>query len=746
MKSPILSCVAGIVLALAGTLPAPGHVHTLTSPSGVTVTVDDATGLYEVRMPAADWTFAGSAGAALAGLATTRGRDAAGAYEEIRFSWPSATPALTAGIRLYHDRAAVLFSLTCNEACPRMPVLFPRFTVIPGGLHHFSFQARAFAPPAFDLEADGAPWLLFDNHDDAAVLSPADHFLVARMVGDGAREIAGGLNEQLTGLPAGFAQRTLLVTGRGINATWDAWGAALQALVGRTAPANDADPGLRYLGYWTDNGATYYYSYDPALGYAGTLAAVIRRWRDEQIPLRYLQLDSWWYDKSFTGPDGSRGQIKNVRLPEGAWNRYGGMLTYEADATLFPQGLGAFQRTVALPLVTHNRWVDLDSPYREHYRISGVAAVDPTWWEHVMTYLAANGVVTYEQDWLDRIYRYSPALGATPEAGDAFTGGMGRAAQAHGLDLQYCMALPRFFLQGARYDNLTTIRVSDDRFGRSRWDNFLYVSRLARALGIWPWSDVFMSRETDNLRLATLSGGMVGVGDALGAEDRANLLRAVRPDGVIVKPDVPIVPADAMYAADAAAPGAAPMVAWTYTDQGALRTAYVFAYARHGPDNTVRWSASAFGLAGDVVVWEPAGGKLRHLKAGRKFEQKLSADGSAYYVVAPIGPSGLAFLGDEGKFVTNGRQRIARLTDAGGRVTATVTFAQGEPPVRLFGWAPRAPLATARTGTAGPVHFDAATGRFDLEVSPAPGVTKESPGGDPIQQAEIELTLPAAGG
>lgn len=48
----------------------------------------------------------------------------------------------------------------------------------------------------------------------------------------------------------------------------------------------------QYFGYWTDNGAAYYYRFDPKLGYAGTLKAVIKRYREGKIPVRYLQLDS----------------------------------------------------------------------------------------------------------------------------------------------------------------------------------------------------------------------------------------------------------------------------------------------------------------------------------------------------------------------------------------------------------------------------------------------------------------------
>src|SRR5262249_9802176 len=43
----------------------------------------------------------------------------------------------------------------------------------------------------------------------------------------------------------------------------------------------------------------------------------------------------------------------------------------------------------------------------------------------------------------------------------------------------------------------------------------------------------------------------VGVGDALGQFDRTNLLRVVRADGVIVKPDDSITPLDSAYIAQA---------------------------------------------------------------------------------------------------------------------------------------------------------------------------------------------------
>ena len=58
--------------------------------------------------------------------------------------------------------------------------------------------------------------------------------------------------------------------------------------------------------------------------------------------------------------------------------------------------------------------------------------------------------------------------------------------------------------------------------------------------------------------------------------------------------------------------------------------------------------------------------------------------------MAPVGPSGIAFLGDAGKFVSTGDKRIVHLSD-NGTVSATVAFAANEHSVVLHGYAPSAP-------------------------------------------------------
>ncbi len=577
-------------------------------------------------------------------------------------------------------------------------------------------------------------------HANTAVISPANNFLIARMAGrlDGGA-VASALNKDLRKLPAGFSHETLMTFGPGIHDTFLAWGKALSSHLRSPRPPIDADPVQRYLGYWTDNGAFYYYNYDPQKGYTGTLEALADHYREKRIPIRYLQLDSWWYQKSLTDYKGHLGKPKNGKLPEASWNRYGGTLEYSAHPDLFPQGLSAWQKKIDLPLVVHARWIDLDSPYHQKYAISGVVATDPRFWNDITSYLQQSGVICYEQDWLNFMYDYSPELQTTVDAGNNFADGMAKACVNRGLTMQYCMAPARFFLQGAKYPNLTTIRVSDDRFERRKWNNFLYTSMFAQSVGRWPWVDVFKSTETENLLLSVLSAGPVGTGDEIGKESRENLMKAVRADGVIVKPDAPIVPVDASVIADAAGKHV-PMLAATSTVHEAGKTVYAFAYARDLDAKTVTFTPASLGEEGTVYLYSPTTHAVTLLKPDDKFSDTLPEKESAFYELVPVQKNGIAFAGDETLFVGTGKQRVSEITADDNVIMATVLAAPGESAITLHGFAEKPPAVTVNRASADAVAFDAANHHWRVTIHPDESSPLDRFSADEVHRIEVRLS------
>ncbi|HEY7087696.1 MAG TPA: hypothetical protein VH518_06370, partial [Tepidisphaeraceae bacterium] len=400
-------------LLACGFLVTTGWAATLSiDAGGASASVDDAGGAYRVSLSDLHFDFAGSVAKPLRDVRKASGTDKIGEFAELSFDWDEENP-ITGTIRTYAKRPLVLFSQRLHNGATTRPAPFPNFDEIPKPpLHVLSHQNEVFARPAYGAAVQtSTPWLLFDDSARAVILSPASNFMVANMLGDGTSTIGSGLDIGLTDYPIGFTHRALLAYGTGIGATYRAWGSALTDLSGKKRPPNDADLGLKYLGYWTDNGAAYYYNYDPDKGYAATLLAVRDEMRRLEVPVKYMQLDSWWYQKTTTNEKGvDTGQPKNKNLPKGTWNAYGGLLKYEAHPDLFPDGLAGFQKALGLPLITHNRWIDAKSPYRDKYQVAGVAPVDPKYWDEIASYLQSCGVMTYEQDWLNILWNNSPQL------------------------------------------------------------------------------------------------------------------------------------------------------------------------------------------------------------------------------------------------------------------------------------------------------------------------------------------------
>jgi hypothetical protein len=92
-------------------------------------------------------------------------------------------------------------------------------------------------------------------------------------------------------------------------------------------------------------------------------------------------------------------------------------------------------------------------------------------------------------------------------------------------------------------------------------------------------------------------------------------------------------------------------------------------------------------------------------------------NGVAYYIVMPLGPSGMAFLGDAGHYVSLGTRRITALRDDG-TLTASIAFASGENARNVFGYSPGAPVIIATHGSVGTVHYTNSTGLFNVSVMP----------------------------
>ena len=199
--------------------------------------------------------------------------------------------------------------------------------------------------------------------------------------------------------------------------------------------------------------------------YEQTLSAVRSDFNKAGIQLGSLQLDSWFYPKGSIAMWNNNGfGITNTLPPR-----------RRSSASPLQQNLG---------LRDHPRAGSIPAPTAQ-YKMSGNVVIDPAYWETIADYLRNSGVATFEQDWLsDQAHTdFNLADGA------AFLDNMAASMSRRNITMQYCMATGRHYLQSSKYSNLTTIRTSADHLQRERWNDFLYASRFASALGAWPFTD-----------------------------------------------------------------------------------------------------------------------------------------------------------------------------------------------------------------------------------------------------------------
>jgi len=390
------------------------------------------------------------------------------------------------------------------------------------------------------------PLVLFNKNGSAMVISPFNNVMAASAWHDKESAILkygimGGVEE----VPAGFELKTIAYCSQdGIGEAIAGWGSTLRFVSNKTDEVvkyhQSQDLSLTHLGYWTDNGAYYYYNTEKGMTYEQTLLELRDKALEAEIPYRYLQLDSWFYFKD---------NNKAVTM-------------WDAMESVFPKGIEDFQKQLLLPLVAHNRYWSVNTTYAKQnggffdFVIGNNVSVpmDPVFWDFIMGHGREEwGLIVYEQDWLNVQVLFSELLNSNLTAGADWLTQMGRGARRHGLKIQYCMALPRQALYSMNIPEVTQARVSNDyQLQTDQW-RIGVTSHLAAAVGVAPSKDTFWTSKeqpgntynktepypTLQTIVAVLSRGPVGPGDKIGSTNELTLLSCCNGDGLILKPSKP---------------------------------------------------------------------------------------------------------------------------------------------------------------------------------------------------------------
>ena len=720
---------------------------------------------------------------ALHGWEPFAGEDDLGAFRGLELTFAPLPFAVRTSLRAYTDQPVLVFRSQAREdlvglstgelARPALawPWLSPgrrEAGGVPEGARGFGHQLTEFAFPTLS-DASLAGFFLFPNRPPVIeplwliapggrclLLAPLDGFheqviAVPRGAGEAARGVRCGWHGDLEGVPAGFATELALWAGPGPRRVLEAWASVLRRRHATRRPSRYADDTVARLSYWTDNGAAYWYRSEPGMDVTQTLASVAASLRGSAVPVRAFELDSWFYPHEKTRPVNPQGQ--DLVPPTG-------MLTWQPREDLLPDGIeGLRKRLGDPPLILHGRHLSSASPYLREFEawVDGDRAhpIGPELFDRFLAQAASWGAISYEQDWLVEIWLGVRGLRERPGRVRAWQEGLDAAAARHGLSLVWCMATPADFFQTLTLDRVVSIRTSGDyRYlsgNASHWVRFLYTNALARALGLLPFKDVFLTaRDADGLdgdphaeaeaMLAALSAGPVGIGDRIGRTDLGIVRRTCRADGLLVKPDLPIAALERCFRADAWFEPVL-LVGETISQHPAGRFGYVAAMNAWRGATTLK-DQVAFAELGDArptapfVVYDWRSGRFERGDPGGALAFELAPSGWDLRVLCPWLPAGIAVFGDTGLYATAGDRRLQglRATDSG--FALDLLGARGErvriegcsepPLVRVSAWTPGGGERSLPRvdGEAAPSGYsqDAASGRFQIRVEiPASG-------------------------
>ncbi len=110
-----------------------------------------------------------------------------------------------------------------------------------------------------------------------------------------------------------------------------------------------------------------------------------------------------------------------------------------------------------------------------------------------------------------------------------------------------------------------------------------------------------------------------------------------------------------------------------------------------------------------------------------------------YEVLAPIGRSGIAFIGDTGKFVTCGKTRIENLVDTKDGLKATILLAKGEQSITICGYAPKMPQFLVYGGVLETGKYDRTSHIFSLILRPQENLEYRVEHGDTVGKIVLEF-------
>ncbi|MFX1326968.1 MAG: hypothetical protein ACFE91_02335 [Promethearchaeota archaeon] len=617
------------------------------------------------------------------------GNDKLGTFKSINFQYQleDDEKKINASIKSYYVQNFIIFELyipnglesTSSGKFSELITSFPSFINLSPNIKIFTFRNTIFCPPTKTFDVTSAPVLFYDDDLNCFILSPLDSFLNTVISKDENNRISCGIQGAIKEIPKSFTQKFILLFDKGINQSMEHFGDILLKYHESNRKSLYANVVTSYMGFWTDNGAYYYYKTEKGMNYEDTMVSIKEYFEESDIPIGYYNFDSWWYLKH-TNKFLAKILKPLIKLMGGAL--FGNILRWEVDPKNFTTDLKRFhQNRFRKPITAHSRRWDARSPYVEKFEFetykNHAIPLKKEFWDWLMTHAKESGIEVYEQDWMKNQIVSMPILRENVNAQEEWLSNMAIAARQQGIDIYYCMQTPGILLYSIKHSNINISRCSGDY--NPRWPlsyRFIHSTQtniLFHAIGINSHPDVFRSRTMENVKFRPfgerfpdfqclyqiLNAGVLAPGDKKENINWSLLKKTCRDDGLLLKPDKSLTANDLMFKKHRKY-----YICDTYTKINNLVWRYIL-ITNIWPKRVKEqfFSLKELGYEkGEYILFDFLSGDIQRVNTNDSIEiGKLHKYDYKYFILCPITPSGMALIGCPDKFVTCSKKLIIDL-------------------------------------------------------------------------------------
>lgn len=629
-----------------------------------------------------------------------KSEDDLGKFEETKMEYESFSLNITikTSIKKYENQNFLIFELNLPNGIERtgtkdyenLITSFPSFINHSPNERIFTYREAIFCPPSRKLKATSSPVVLYDENLNSIIISPLDGFLNTAISQEKNGRINCGIQGEIKSLPADFSQKFILYFGNGINKPMKRVGDILLKYHNTQRKDLYSDIVCSHLGYWTDNGAYYYYKTEKGLNYEDTMVGIKNYFETKNIPIRYYNFDSWWYLKH-TNKLLTTIFRPIVRLLGGGF--YGNTMRWEIDPEKFSTDLKTFHRErFQKPITAHNRRWDARSPYLKEYKFitykNHACPLNLDFWSWLMRHASESGIIVYEQDWMKNQIDSIPYLREKIDAKEKWLKNMARAGRENGVNVFYCMETPGITLYSIKHPNITITRCSGDY--NHRWPlTYRYVHStqtniLIHAVGLVSHPDVFRSRSMEGVKLRPfgekhpkfkclyqiLNAGPVCPGDKKENVNWSLLKKTCKNDGLLLKPDKPLTANDLMFK-----PHRKYYICDSYIKRNNLIWRFIL-ISNIWPKRVKEtfFTPKELGFQGDkFVLYDYFKDKMRKISNTQKIELgKLNKYEYKYLILNPVFENAIALIGCIDKFIPCSKKQIFDIDSDGNSLSFTV--------------------------------------------------------------------------